>query len=307
MTATSPASPPGPGGWPAAAFRWNLKGRVIAIDNGATLARRADFAELMALGALSVITFDPASHLHGAAGPGPHPEFQLFNGVSLGNGAPAQLHACLDPELSASLAPLPAARLPANLQGGARVLARLPLTTLRLDSIEGLSSVDWLVLDDRHDSLGILQHARDRLEAVLVAQLGCSFVPSHQGAAGFGQLCQRMAEHGLEFYRFHNPHHVSRFPAGLQLNTPRASQLHSAQALFVPAPARLEQLAPERRLKLAFIADSAYGLHDLAYHLLATVDEGQATAYLAARHYLAQVEDPATTFTLTAQYSPAPW
>lgn len=307
MTATPHASPPGPGGWPAAAFNWNLKGRVIAIDNGAVLARRNDFAELMALGALSVITFDPASHLHGAAAPATHPEFQLFNGVGLGNGAPARLYACLDPAFSASLAPLPAARLPGNLQNALQVLARLPLNTLKLDSIEGLSSVDWLILDDRHDSLGILEHAHSRLESVLLAQLGCSFLPCHEGAADFGQLCHRMAQHGLAFYRFNSPQHLSRFPATLQLNAPRSSQLHSAQALFVPTQARLEQMAPARRLKLAFIVDSAYGLHDLAYHLLASVDQGQATTYLAARHYLAQVEDLATTFTLTAQYSPAPW
>ncbi|MDE1168425.1 MAG: hypothetical protein PW845_24350 [Pseudomonas sp.] len=304
MTATTLPDHNGPASAP---FRWNFKGRVIAIDNGATLARRPDFKTLMALDALSVITFDPASRLHGLPAPSDHAQFQLFSGVTLGDGNPVRLHACLDPELSATRAPLAAALLPTPLQNAAQVLARITLNSLQLDRIEGLKSVDWLVLDDRHDSLAILQHARAAMRNVLLAQVRTSFAATHEGGPDFTQLCQHMAEQGLSFYRFHEPSHLSHFPTGLKLDNPRASHLQSADALFIPDRARLAQLEPQRRLKLAFILDSAYGLHDLAYPLIAAVDDNQAYAYLSARHYLHQAADPATTFTLTAQYSPAPW
>ncbi|QKZ07292.1 hypothetical protein [Pseudomonas eucalypticola] len=287
-------------------FNWNFQGRLVALDQGAGLASRPDFAALMALDALSVIIFDPASRLHGSP-LGEHPHVQIFNGITLGDGRPTTLHACLDSQLSGTRPPQPLASLPAPLQRGAQVLARLPIRSTRLDGLQGLKSLDWLVLDDRHDTLGIVHHAGATLGQLLLAQVSVSMLAPQAEHFEFGPLCQRLAEHGLQFYRFHAPSHLSQFPAELDLTAPRATQLHSVQALFIPTPERLAQLLPQRRLKLAFVLDTAYGLHDLAYRLLAGVDQGQAAAYLQARHYLPAANLAATTFTLTAEYSPAPW
>lgn len=307
MTATSlPVLNPQPGLYPTP-FRWNFKGRVIAVDQGAGLVTRKDFLALLALDALSVITFDPASRLHGSTIPQQQPHLQVFAGVTLGDGVATALHACLNPELSGTLAPLPCEQLPEDLQAGANVLARVPLNSLRLDSIEGLSSIDWLLLDGHHDALSILHNACASLEHTLVVQVRTQFSPTHGNSADFGQLCQLLAEHGLQFYRFNNPTYLSQFPARLKLENSPASQLQSANALFVPSRARLDQLPAQRRLKLAFILDAAYAAHDLAYSCIASIDEGQAQAYLEARHYVNGDNDPHTTFTLTAEYSPAPW
>lgn len=290
----------------ATPFNWNFQGRLVTLDHGAGLASRPDFAALMALDALSVIIFDPASLLHGSPLAG-HPEVQVVNGVTLGDGRPLTLHACLDPRQSSTRAPQPLVPVPAPLQRGAQVLARLPIRSTRLDQLQGLKALDWLVLDERHDSLAILQHGAATLDQLLLAQVSLNLLTPHAGDFEFGPLCQRLAGHGLQFHRFHAPSHLSHFPADLQLAAPQATQLHCVQALFVPTPARLAQLAPQRRLKLAFLLDSAYGLHDLAYQLLAGVDQGQAARYLSARHYLPAVSPQETCFTLTAQYSPAPW
>lgn len=287
-------------------FNWNFQGRLVALDQGAGLASRPDFAALMALDALSVIIFDPASRLHGSR-LGEHPHVQIFNGITLGDGRPLTLHACLDSQLSSTRAPQPLTTLPAPLQRGAQVLARLPVRSARLDDLEGLKTLDWLVLDERHDNLGILQHASATLGQLLLAQVSLSMLAPQAGDFEFAPLCQRLAENDLRFYRFHAPSHLSQFPAELALAEPRATQLHSVQALFIPTPERLAQLPPQRRLKLAFVLDTAYGLHDLAYRLLAGVDQGQAAAYLQARHYLPASSHADTTFTLTAEYSPAPW
>ena len=290
----------------AITFNWNFQGRLVTLDHGAGLASRPDFAELMALDALSVIIFDPASLLHGSP-LADHPEVQMINGVALGDGRPLTLHACLDPRQSSSRAPQPLVPVPAPLQRGAQVLARLPIRSARLDQLQGLKALDWLVLDDRHDTLAILEHGAATLQHVLLAQVSLSMLTPHAGDFEFGPLCQRLAEHGLQFYRFHAPSHLSQFPTDLQLADPRATQLHTLQALFIPTPARLAQLPAQRRLKLAFALDTAYGLHDLVYRLLADIDHGQAARYLSARHYVPAASLEANTFTLTAEYSPAPW
>jgi len=290
----------------ATPFNWNFQGRLITLDHGAGLASRPDFADLMALDALSVIVFDPASLLHGSP-LGEHLELQVINGVALGDGRPLTLHACLDPHQSSSRPPQPLVPVPAPLQRGAQVLARLPIRSAQLDELQGLKALDWLVLDDRHDTLNILQHGPGVLDQLLLAQISVCMLAPHASDFEFGPLCQRLAGHGLQFHRFHAPTHLSQFPAELQLAEPRATQLQTMQALFIPTPSRLAQLPPQRRLKLAFAVDTAYGLHDLAYRLLADIDQGQAARYLRARHYLPAVSLEQTSFTLTAEYSPAPW
>jgi len=51
---------------PAKTFSWQLQGRIVAIDNGATLASLEGFKKLMELNSFAVISFDPASRLHGS-------------------------------------------------------------------------------------------------------------------------------------------------------------------------------------------------------------------------------------------------
>ncbi len=258
---------------PEEEFEFDLDSRLVVMDNGARLLDGPARA-LHRLGAFQMLLFDPE-------GRGldddlrDRNEIQYFPGAVLGDGGPATLHACLDPALTGTLAPR------ASAGAGARVLAELPIRGVALNRIEGLPNVDWLLLDERHDSLRALAHAGDTLRDTLLIQAGVRFQATHQGQPDLGALCAWACANGFQLYRLHDPEHRSHLPDYLGENR-LASELLRADALLLPEPARLAALPAARKRRLAFLLHTVHGLKDLAHRLLHAVDPVQATHYLHA-------------------------
>lgn len=263
-------------------FPWQLDGRIVTVDNGAKLFRDSGFDSLRALEAFTVVGFDPLSAVD-------EPErfaqgqdgVQLFPHASLGDGQPATLYACLDPAMSATLKPLAQAHLGAGKTSGARVLAELPVNTVALDQIEGLGTIDWLVLDHRADNIVVLDSGKQALRDTLLLQVGVAFQHSHEGQPTLAELEQWATQHGFRFYRFNDLAHASQFPENCEMRNPQATELCSADALFVPSHARLAALEPPRRMKLAFLLHTVFGIHDYCHAQLQTIDPDLAARYLA--------------------------
>lgn len=288
-------------------FSWKLEGRITVVDNGARLPAQKNFIELMALNAFGVIAFDPASKLHGEDHLKEVDEFQLIPHTLLGNGEMATLNACLDPSMSGTLEPLEAGWVPKDKRQGSRVLTRLPINTITLDSIEGLDSIDWLLLDEFNDSLAVLEHGAQALRDTLLIHVRIPFLLTHRRQADLAGISQWMASHGFQCYRLNTPDYQSHFPEALELEKHQASQIASVEAIFTPDDPRIRSLTPDRLTKLAFLLDTIHDIHDYSYELLAKVDPVVAENYLISRGYLSQYDDEEATFTLTAEYSPAPW
>jgi tetratricopeptide (TPR) repeat protein len=269
---------------PVEHFDWQLKGRLVVVDNAARLPRGENFRELMASNAFGVVAFDPASRVTSEKVADVE-EFQHVPHALLGDGQPATLYATLDAEFSAPLEPLPAEQLPASVRSGAAVLTRLPINTLRLDDIEGLASLDWLILDELADAMAVLENGVKALANTLLLQVGVAFQPTHQRQPNFAEVSHWASRHGFTFYRLNNPHHRSLMPERDDIPRPQATQLASADALFIPSPQRLATLESEQRQRLAFILDTVFGIHDLPYQLLAEIDAEPAERYLKARGY----------------------
>src|SRR5690348_18171194 len=107
-------------------------------------------------------------------------EFQVAANSTLGSGEPVTFHACLDDSLSSTLDPLPH-----TLQSGSGqalkvdpILARLPMPSVRLDDIEGLSNLDWLILDALNDNAAILENDSKALADTLAIEIQVPFQPS---------------------------------------------------------------------------------------------------------------------------------
>lgn len=277
---------------PEGDFDWELPGRIVTIDNGGGFVLRARFSALMHSGAFAVVCFDPTSRLADRQELVELEEFQLFPHVLLGDGQQTSLYACLDPALSATLEPLPEAQLPAYRRDGVRVLAKLPMTSIALDRIEGLESLDYLVLDAYSDSAAILDYGRKALANTLVIQVRIAFQPTHQRQPNLAELMHWAARNGFRFYRLHDPLSHSHLPARDDLTRRQATELESADALLLPSHERMALLSDQQRIKLAFILDTLFDIHDLSYSLLATVKPGRAEMYLAARGYLGQEIPP---------------
>ncbi|MHC8383805.1 O-linked N-acetylglucosamine transferase, SPINDLY family protein [Pseudomonas sp. LB3P14] len=257
-------------------FSFKFQGKVVTLDHGVTLVASAQFVALQKLGAFSTIAFDPASRVDNASQLAQLGELHYYPHAALGNGQATTLHACLDPAMTATLEPL-AAHSPGT---GSSVLARLALPTLKLDAINGLQSVDWLVLDNLNDSLAVIEHGQRTLTDTLLVQARVNFAPTHRQQPDVGLISQSLARLGFSFYRLNKLQHVSHRPQGESPDQLRASHLVCADALFLPDAARLAALSDNQRLKLAFILHTVYGAHDVATQLLSALDSGLAEQYL---------------------------
>lgn len=291
----------------AADFSWQFQGRIMVMDNGARLPFQKNFDDLMKLNALTTIIFDPASRLTDKEELKGLDEFQVFPHALLGNGKQATLYACMAPEKSGTLEPLAPEQLPERKRSDAQVLAKVPVPTLQLDAIEGLNQVDWLLLDEHNDSLAALENGTQYLKETLLIHVRLPFMPTCQRQPDVATIFQWMTQHGFQCYRFDQPIHHSHLPRKQKLERQQATQLDTIEAIFIPDEQRLACMAPTRLLKLAFLMDAVHGVHDFTHRLLNSIDPEMATHYLATRGYLSQYDTEPDTFTLTAEYSPAPW
>ncbi|AMX03164.1 O-linked N-acetylglucosamine transferase, SPINDLY family protein [Microbulbifer thermotolerans] len=263
-------------------FDWQLQGKIIAIDNTTKLVRETGFEKLLDLNTFAVIAFDPGSRVKNPDQFKDHENLQLFPHALLGDGQPATLHACLAPEMSSTLKPLPPEQLPAERRQGAQVLTSLPINTIALDSIQGLQSLDWLILDDLSDATKILEHGEKALRDTLMVQVRVAFHPTHERQPNLSEISHWMCRNGFRFYRLNDFHHKSHLPDRDDWLQHQATELESADALFLPSHKRMAQLSAGQKIKLAFLLHTVYGVQDLTYSLLADVDPEKAELYLIA-------------------------
>lgn len=265
----------------AKGFHWRFTGKVIVLDNGAKLMQRsAGIDGLLKLGAFGVVAFDPASRVTLPERFANREDVQLLSHAALGDGRPATLHVTLDSSASATLEPLPAERLRPESAEATRILARLPINTVTLDSIEGLESLDWLILDDKHDAMAVLENGARALRDTLLLQARIAFQPTHRHQPDFAQVSHWASRHGFRFYRFNDEQHRSGFPESMAAEHRQASELETLDALFLPSHERMATLSDDQRMKLAFLLDVVFQARDVAYDILQAVSPETAQRYL---------------------------
>ncbi|WP_370184307.1 sulfotransferase [Alloalcanivorax sp.] len=258
----------------AGQFHFDFSGKIVTLDNGGQLLETGAADSLLPLGAFELLVFDPLGE-HTSHAARQRDGLQVFPQTTLGDGEPAVHYACLDPTFSATLKPLP------DAGDGARVLTELPVNTVALDSIEGLPSLDWLVLDHRSDSMAVLENGANALANTLLIQASLRFDVRHAGQPDLSKLCQWAQTHGFRLYRLNNPTHRSHLPEEMGPDR-QATELVASEALLLPTPRALSALDDNRKVRLAFLLHTVYGIKDLAYALLEQVDPQQAHAYLDA-------------------------
>lgn len=261
-------------------FSWQLPGKIVVIDNCAKLISQQGFDDLLGLNALGVVAFDPASRVITPDKYAGSKDVQLFQHAVLGSGQQAMLHACLDPGMSSVLEPLPVEQQYGSNPQGVQVIAKLPISTIALDSINGLESLDWLILDHLSNVMVILEHGENILKDTLLIQVCIPFQATHQRQPNLAELQHWMARHGFRFYRFNNEQYRSHLPDSICDEQRQATELVSADAIFLPSHERTIQLSDEQRTKLAFLLHTVFGAKDMAYKLLVGIDERVAEQYL---------------------------
>lgn len=279
MQLQHPEAPPEPEAQQT--FKWEFEGKVIAIDHGGQLMNVPVIKQMLDAGTLELIAFDPASHhlkhpLRQANG------VHYYPNVLLGSGKPATLYACQSVSLSGTLKPMPTSgNLPKSLADGLNVLAELPINSLALDAVSELPRIDWLVLDDLNNSLDVLEQGSNALKNALLLHADIAFQPTHQRQPNLTEISHWAARQGFRFYCFSDDEHRTPVPQTIIGANRYANELVGATALFIPSHDRLTALEDNERRKLAFIADTAYGLEGLAYEVLGfNTEKDEAAGYI---------------------------
>lgn len=267
-------------------FTWQIEGKIMVLDNRASLLKSDLANQMAATEAFGIVAFDPASEIKEAKQYEGSEYIQLFQHALLGNGEPTKLHACVAPEMTSVLTPLPVEQLPKRHQLGAKPLAELPINTVALDSIEGLGNLDWLILDELSDAMAVLKHGQKSLTDTLLLQARVAFQATHERQPNLAELQHWASRNGFRFYRFHNISQYSHLPEELNARAPCATEQESADVLFLPSHERMAALNDENKTKLAFILSAVFAAHDVAFDLLANVSQEKALEFLEAQELL---------------------
>ena len=261
-------------------FNWSLPSKIIALDNGSKLVQQRGLEGLRQLNSFGIVAFDPASAVENTNQFEGSGDVQVFAHAVLGDGNSATLYSCLDPVFSSTLEPLPMEQQHGANPAGTSVLAKLPIHTIALDSIEGLDSLDWLILDDLSDATAILENGEKALKDTLVIQVRIAFQPTHKRQPNLAEIQHWMSRHGFRLYRFNNQQYLSHLPNSVPVTIRQATELQSVDAVFLPSHERLAGLNSNQCTKLAFLLHTVYGIKDMTYSLLAFFNEERAEEYL---------------------------
>ncbi|MGM0785981.1 MAG: tetratricopeptide repeat protein [Pseudomonadota bacterium] len=231
-------------------FEWQLDEPITIIDNAAVLPRHPDYPKWMASGHLAVISFDPASLLNKRVEElQEYGELHHYPHALLGDGQPATLYATLDAEKGSTLKPLQEEQQPEYLRDKLKVLAELPINTVALDQIEGLPSVDMLMLDDLHDAMKVLENGEQTLKNTLLIQVKVAFHPTHERQPNLAELQHWASRNGFRFYSLVNMRNVNQ----LASSSGSPGELLAADAVFVREEDALKKLGDVSDKKLGFL------------------------------------------------------
>ncbi|MFB9866138.1 glycosyltransferase [Vreelandella sulfidaeris] len=282
-------------------FTWQFNGKVMVLDNRASLITSGLAEQMAATKAFGIVSFDPASEVKNTKQYEGSEYIQLFQHALLGDGKATTLHACVAPEMTSVLTPLPPEKLPKRHHLGAKLLAELPINTVALDSIDGLGNLDWLILDELSNAMAVLENGKQSLKDTLLIQARVPFQLTHEKQPSLAELQHWASRNGFRFYRFQNIRHYSHLPDELNARVSCATEQESADVLFLPNHDRMAVLDNENKTKLAFIMSAVFAAHDLAFELLASVSQEKALVFLEAQELLPKVVDKKKTTISTVE------
>ena len=286
--------------WMTDDFTWQIKGKIMVLDNRASLIKSSLADQMAETEAFGIVAFDPASEIKDAKQYEGSDYIQLFQHALLGDGKATTLHACVAPEMTSTLSPLPLEKLHKRHHLGTKLLAELPITTVALDSIDGLGNLDWLILDELSDAMAVLEHGKKTLATTLLIQARVAFQLTHEKQPNLAELQHWASRNDFRFYRFHNISHYSHLPEKLNAQTACATEQESGDVLFLPSHERMAKLSEKERVKLAFILSTVFVAHDMAFELLADVSHDKALEFLEAQKMLPK--SPAQNISLASTF-----
>lgn len=253
-------------------FSFHIKDHIIALEHGASLASRPYFRDFLRKGGVNYICLDPGSAVRNVQQLQQTGLFQHFPLTVLGDGSEMELALAVEAERSTTLSF-------ANEEDKPALVSTTTITSHRLDNIDGIEHIDWLILDSQHDNLAILENGKQKLANALLIEVAVSLASDRLEQLDLNNIESQLSKLGFELLTSPNKEHNSKI----------------SQTVFIPNADKLAQLNNNQLMKLAFILDTVYSQQDKVYRLLNKVDTNQAKLYLEQKNNTANEQKKRTT------------
>ena len=163
-----------------------------------------------------------------------------------------------------------------DFPGLARVTAREPVDTRRLDDVAEITAVDFLKIDIQGGELAVLRAGRDKLRRAVAVQTEVGFHRLYREQPTFADVDLELRHQGFVPHRFVTSRTWPIAPVVWADPLERAARhLVEADLLYVRDPVRLADCDDAQLGRLALIADIVYGSAGLALRcVLALIERG---------------------------------
>jgi len=262
-------------------FEFQLHGKVFMLDYGGSFARTNDkFTYLAELSAFHFILLDVTGKIEETHLPLRRKHIQHIAMNALGDGNSVPVYMCLDNNYSSDLKPLSKGDSIQGTVSAQKVIAEINLPSVKLDEIDGLSSLEWLVMDNQFNIASVFNGGHRILGTSLVIDIRIASNETHAGQMSLSEISAELKGFGFYFHTFQ----YAQFAKAVDTDSEMAlssSTLLSVHGIWLPEMKRIMAMSIEQREKLAFILHMAYGLQDMAYLTLKTISQERADQYVS--------------------------
>ena len=153
------------------------------------------------------------------------------------------------------------------------------ITTTDLDGFmqrEGIVDADFIKIDVQGAELDVFRGGKKALGGVVQIISEVEFIPLYKDQPLFGDVCSYLGEFDLMFHKFLDLAGRTLKPVIVNNEPYYAGQHMWSDAVFIRHPNRLEELAPEKLLKLGVLA-FLYASVDLAHYCFEQYDKRLGT------------------------------
>lgn len=263
-------------------FEFQLDGKVSMLDYGGGFATSSHrFINLTELNAFHFIIMDVTGKVEEKHLPLRRQHVQHIALHTLGDGSRPPLYMCLDNDYSSDLKPLDVVEYDATTVSPQKVIAEINVPSAKLDEIDGLTSLEWLVMDNKFNLAPVFKYGNRILSDSLVIDIRLSLNEIYQNQMSFSEISAELKKFGFYFHSFLNAQFAKAVETGSDTVLP-SSKLISNHGLWLPGMGRVVSMSVEQREKLAFILHMVYGMQDMAYSTLKLISEERADSYFAS-------------------------
>jgi len=258
---------------------------VLAIGAADDPAFPPPYAGLVAAGHARMIGFEPDLPSYAALavryGP-PHRFFPLF----VGAGGPAKFHQTVRSDTGSLYPPnMPLLELFNDLAENISPVGVTDVQTVRIDDIDEIGDVDYIVIDVQGGELDVFRGAEKALASAVVVQTEVMFVELYKGQALFADLDFHLRQRGFWFHTFLTLASLTMKPLRVGAADYGLNQRLWSDAIYVHSPLQLAALSCDKLRKLAVVSHDVYRSYDLAQVCLSAADARDGGT-LAHRYFM---------------------